>query len=98
MLEDLKCLRRPDLRLLRDSLFLVIALSGFVLCPKLKTALTNGGLCITAATVFDLASLFLCKRIVFFIASVSLTNVLLLTETPYELEALLAVANGKSKS
>ncbi len=41
-----------------------------------------------------LATFFLCNRIVSVFGSVSLTNVLLLAETPDEFEALLAVANS----
>ena len=94
MLEYLQCLHRPDLRFLGNSLFLIVALSSFVLCPKFKTSLANLWLRIATSTMACLATFFLCNRIVSVFGSVSLTNVLLLAETPDEFEALLAVANS----
>jgi hypothetical protein len=98
MLENLECLRRPNLRFFRDRLFVVIAFPRFVLCPEFKTCFANCWLRITTSTMSDFASLVLSKGIVFIFGRIGLTDILLLTQTPDEFEALLAVANGKSVS
>lgn len=66
--------------------------------PEFKSSFANCWLRVATSTVSYFARFFLCKRIIFVFGDVGLTDILFLTETPDELEALFAIANGESVS
>jgi hypothetical protein len=66
--------------------------------PKLQTGFPNGWLRVATPTMSGFARFFLRNRVVLVFRSIGLTDILLLAETPDELEALFAVTNGESVS